>query len=390
LDWTSGNKGVHVTMEGPGRPPRTLVWFWGTGGAGVRFSHRVAAEIAARHGAENVALSLHEDSAWKEQISHVAADVSLIRGTSGRKSVFSMIFSILPRYLALRRQIRRFRPDVIVLTMNFAQAWPIGAAPLGAKLVYVMHDAFPHPGDYAPQMQQLTQSRLIKAADQLVTLSTYVGENARGFLPRMHRERLTVIPLAEHVERRTSQARRLGDGPVRLLFLGRLLQYKGLDILAAAVGLIADRDDWRLTIAGNGPKRDFVIEAFGRYKQVDLSRLTWLLEEEIDDLIDTHDIVVCPYSEASQSGVIAEAAGRGVPAIATPVGGLAEQTAYGRAGWVTPAATPQALAATITSILDARMMYEAKSAATLELAAEQPGKTGWGELVASVTARNAP
>jgi hypothetical protein len=35
-------------------------------------------------------------------------------------------------------------------------------------------------------------------------------------------------------------------------------------------------------------------------------------------------------------------------------------------------------------------MYEAKSAATLELAAEQPGKTGWGELVASVTARNAP
>ena len=369
--------------------PRSLICFWGTGGAGVRFAHRIGLELANSFGVENIALSLHADNPWVETSKNAGFDIGLMHGAKGYANRLSLMMSSLPRLLKLLSHVRKFKPDVMIVPMNFALAWPL--APLVARvaripLIYVVHDAKPHPGDYAPLLQDFTQRGLIARASTLVALSSYVGENLRGSLVGKRRSMLTVIPLGKHIPRSVSSQPDLEPGPIRFLFLGRLLAYKGLDLLAEAVEGLAHRDDWRLTIAGNGRDRDFVIDRFSGIKQVDLAHVEWLLETEVDELIRSHHVLICPYLEASQSGVISEAAAMGMPAIVTPVGGLPEQVRHGAAGWIAPTVTAADLGLLLEHILDHPQERIARSAHALESANSEPGTTGWGALVARTIA----
>ena len=365
---------------------RCVILFWGASGAGVRCTHRIAAELAHHFGRDNIALSVAEDNAWRDKAWEVSVEVDTTGGRAGQKNPLATLLNLTPRFLRLLKLIRRFRADIIILPMNFAQAWPLGVlvSMMGIRIIYVIHDAQPHPGDYAPFLQRLSQRGLVRVADRVIAMSGYVGENARITLPKRHRGTLEVAPLGLLVQRQRSEPRTLGQGPVRLLFLGRLLEYKGLDTLAEALIKLKDRDDWRLTIAGNGRSRDSVIGLFKRFNQVDLSRLDWLLEAEVDQLLETHDVIVCPYSEASQSGVIAEGCGVGLPSVVTPVGALAEQVGYGTAGWVARAATASDLADCLQQVLDNRQTYSVKSAGALNLAAQAVGESPWADIVQRV------
>ncbi len=328
-------------------------------------------------------MSLHADNAWLDLAQSVVTDVATVSGPVGRKAAIQLASSLPGRISALQRQITRFRPDVVVVPMNFAQALPLTGWLYLKDLpfIYVIHDPAPHPGDYAPAMQRLTQSLLIRSASSVVSVSFFVGENVRHLLGPARSESLMVAPLGLHVTRHRTQSRQLGPGPLRLLFLGRLLAYKGLDILATALHEFRGRNDWRLTIAGSGKEREFVLQAFAAFPQVDLSRLELILEDEIDVILDHHDILICPYREASQSGVLAEAMSFGLPALVTPVGALPEQIGYGRAGWIALHATASGLAAALRTVLDDRSDYASRSAGALAMVSERPGATPWGALV---------
>jgi glycosyltransferase involved in cell wall biosynthesis len=363
--------------------PRCVMLFWGVSGAGLRCTHRIAAELTHHFGRENIALSINENNAWLDRAGEVSAEVDIMRGTAGRNNRLATVLNLAPRFIQLMKFIKRFRADIVVVPMNFAQAWPLGRliSMTGVRLIYVLHDAKPHPGDYAPILQILSQRGLFKAAHGLVALSEFVGENARSELPKRHRDALEIVPLGMLVQRQRSEPRTLGKGPIRFLFLGRLLEYKGLDTLAMALHRLKDRDDWRLTIAGNGRNRDSVIRMFQSFGKVDLSRLDWLLESEVDHLLDTHDVILCPYLEASQSGVIAEACGVGLPCVVTPVGALAEQIGYGKAGWIASASTSTALADCLLQVLDNRELYSSKSEGALKTASQGVGASSWADVV---------
>jgi glycosyltransferase involved in cell wall biosynthesis len=55
------------------------------------------------------------------------------------------------------------------------------------------------------------------------------------------------------------------------------------------------------------------------------------------------DAVVLPNVEASQSGVAATSLGHGVPVIATPAGGVAEQITHGDSGLVANSISAEAM-----------------------------------------------
>jgi glycosyltransferase involved in cell wall biosynthesis len=138
----------------------------------------------------------------------------------------------------------------------------------------------------------------------------------------------------------------LGKAPYRLLFFGRLLPYKGLDQLLEAARLL-DRQGIEVTlrVVGQGP-----LALPDPPPNVRIER-RWVAEEEIPGLFAETDLVVLPYQEASQSGVLPIAQHLGVPSVVTPVGGLLEQVAFGRTGFVAADTSAAALAATIAAIL---------------------------------------
>jgi glycosyltransferase involved in cell wall biosynthesis len=130
-----------------------------------------------------------------------------------------------------------------------------------------------------------------------------------------------------------------------------MIAYKGLDVLLETLEALAARNDWRLTVAGEGPAlTDEVLARLRRFPQVD-ARRGWLSDVEVEAMLREGDVLLAPYISATQSGMIAAAVALGKPCIVTRVGALAEQIGEGEAGWV--AESPRTFAASVVSALDA-------------------------------------
>lgn len=367
------------------RPTKTMVWYWATGGAGVRFSHRVGGCLAQAHGASNVALSLHEKNAWIERSRAGGHPVMSIGGASGYRAAAKIAVQAGERWFALQRQVEAFEPQVAVIPMNFALAWPYCRSFTKRRVpfIYVVHDAAPHPGDYMRLWQSRMQRRLIREAAGVVALSDHVATQVEASGLLRAGQGCAVISLAAHDVARRATPRQARAGPLALLFLGRLLPYKGLSLLAEALAGVREHPGWRLTVAGSGPDPDHVRSLFSGFPQVEL-KLGLLDEDEVDALIRDHDVLVCPYLEASQSGVIAEALYDGMPCLVTPVGGLPEQIGFGRAGWVAGATSPEALAETFAALLDNPASIAPMSGGALAMVRVASAAQAWGSLVESV------
>jgi alpha-maltose-1-phosphate synthase len=74
-------------------------------------------------------------------------------------------------------------------------------------------------------------------------------------------------------------------------------------------------------------------------------------DDQAADYFRRASVVVLPYIEASQSGVIPMAYSAGKPVVATTVGGLPEMVEDGRTGYVVPPGDATQLAEAVTKLL---------------------------------------
>ncbi len=170
------------------------------------------------------------------------------------------------------------------------------------------------------------------------------------------------------------------DRPVRLLFLGRILRYKGLGLLLEAYALLRQRGvGVELAVVGAGSLAEHA-DAFARLPEISVTN-RWIGEDEIGAALGRSDIVVLPYVEASQSGIAAAAMTSGLPIVATPVGGLTEQVAHGLTGLVCAGVTAPDLAAAIEAMSRNPDLYAACSAGAIERARAE---MGWDRIAATV------
>jgi glycosyltransferase involved in cell wall biosynthesis len=214
---------------------------------------------------------------------------------------------------------------------------------------------------------------LIRLADQTVAPSRFVA----GELGRLYpgaAGRIGVEPLAGLYRAASARPRAAPVGrPLRFLAPGRLVRYKGYRRLAAALDLMPSDLAYELTIAGDGPDRAEIERLFARRPSVRLD-LRWHAPEEQAALFREHDVLLCPYDEASQSGLVCDALVHAAPAIVTPVGALPEQIGNGRAGVVLVDMSPETLAAALADAVRGRFGYAAASAGCLELLKEEAAR----------------
>ena len=240
------------------------------------------------------------------------------------------------------------RPDVAICAMPGPLDLEMAAAlrRLGVPFLVVVHDADRHPGDGSPA-QTLLQRRLIARSDGLVALTRHVADRL-GQQGLAAGRTLLMASLPPFVFGPPPLPPLSHGGPLRLLCFGRLLPYKGLDLLADALRDPGLEHVLAVRVVGQGPWTP------------ELSRLAatsgvqvenrWVPEEEIADLIAWADAVILPYREASQSGVAAAAIAARRWVVATRVGGLAEQFRE-EAGAILCAPDPRALRGAIETLL---------------------------------------
>ena len=246
-------------------------------------------------------------------------------------------------------QIHEFNPDVIHyqgthLWFDLALPW-LRRYPL----VFTIHDIRPHPGDRLSQKTpQWIENLARRQADELIVHTQYTRNLLLREWPRAA-ERTHVIP---HIQ--------IGEAPPLpkaqedenlVLFFGRIWEYKGLEFLIRAEPLIAAKvPNARFLIAGEG-------EDFARYRRMMVHpdrfivHNEYISEDRAAEYFHRASVVVLPYIEASQSGVIPMAYSAGKPVVATTVGGLPEMVESGRTGYLVPPRDSEGLAEAVTKLL---------------------------------------
>lgn len=107
----------------------------------------------------------------------------------------------------------------------------------------------------------------------------------------------------------------------KLLFLGRISKYKGIELLLEALEYVDSSLYEDVVIAGKWTYTIPEIPSKLKVKMID----KWLSDKEIINLISSSDIMLFPYLEASQSGVATVAINYLKPSIVTTVGAFKEQ-----------------------------------------------------------------
>lgn len=182
--------------------------------------------------------------------------------------------------------------------------------------IRAIHDLEPHLGERWPSKGAIKVR--IKNSSELLFFSKYISDNAN--LNKSQKYRLCSLPRVFHSKSNSTQDFQIllhdWEFP-RILFIGRLRKYKGLNFLIKS--FVAPKYEYlNFLIAGEGDSPENLRGNFQLLNR-------WLDEKEIEFLVENSDIVVFPYLEASQSGLIPLVRQKNKIILVSDVGGLAEQ-----------------------------------------------------------------
>jgi glycosyltransferase involved in cell wall biosynthesis len=246
--------------------------------------------------------------------------------------------SAIPKLLEIRRQLRRWRPQIVHVHENYDPR--LVALTSGYRTVFTVHDPVQHPGTRPlTAAQERIFKQWFRRADRFVVHGHALAEE---LAPMVGRSRIVVIP---HGLWARYEPLLRPESPSVLLF-GRLEPYKGVEVLIEAMGLVWEkRPDTKLVVAGAGEAARHVpnderVSLIARY----------IPESEVDELLAEASLMVLPYTQASQSGVGVLAIAAGVPVVVSDLGALSE-LAYD-SSFVCEAGNPRALAEAILRHLD--------------------------------------
>jgi glycosyltransferase involved in cell wall biosynthesis len=124
---------------------------------------------------------------------------------------------------------------------------------------------------------------------------------------------------------RTPPARRAAGGPTRFAFVGRLVGWKAVDLLLAALAQAARQADVALQVVGDGPERAALEAQAQRLGVADRVTFHGLVSQpRCAALLGEADALVLPSLYECGGAVVLEAMAAGLPVVATRWGGPAD------------------------------------------------------------------
>jgi glycosyltransferase involved in cell wall biosynthesis len=151
-------------------------------------------------------------------------------------------------------------------------------------------------------------------------------------------------------ERRTSGPAR----EVRVIYAGRLLTEKGVDVLLAAVRRLDEAGvPVRVDVIGEGARREACIATAQRLETAEMSVLAPVsYGSELFELLGRYDAVVVPSIGDEQPRVVFDAYSQALPVLASNTDGLVAHVIDGETGRLFEAGDPASLAQTLRDASD--------------------------------------
>jgi glycosyltransferase involved in cell wall biosynthesis len=255
----------------------------------------------------------------------------------------------------LVRALRRSRPQLVQSFMFHANLAARLAAPL-AGCPWVVG------GLRVAERQKRWHLMVDRLTAPLATGSVCVSKGVLRFssaVAGLDPARLTVIPNGidpTAIDGATAVPRvtiGVPDNAHLALYVGRLDPQKGLpDLLHAAEGVIPQRPDWHLALAGDGPSRTWLLERLAEQPQL-REKTHWLgHRDDVPGLLKAANVLVHASLWEGMPNVVLEAMAARLPVIGTAVEGTEDLIAPSETGWLVPPRDSKALSQALLEAAD--------------------------------------
>jgi D-inositol-3-phosphate glycosyltransferase len=270
---------------------------------------------------------------------------------------------------------------------------------LGKKIVFTAHNVNAGRRDANDSvLNRLTLKIQYHLADHIFVHTEKMKAELRddfGVRP----EAVTVIPFGinnsvPNTEITPAEARqRMGieHNARTILFFGAIRPYKGLEHLVAAFQQVAPKNEsYRLIIAGEVKKgsqqylRDIQnsIEGHPCRNQI-IQKIEFVPDAETEIYFKAADVLVLPYSEIFQSGVLFLAYSFGLPVVAGDVGSFRDDIVPGKTGYLSHSCRPVDLANAIETYFQSDL-YKTLEQRRSEIRDYAMARNSWS-VVADIT-----
>ncbi len=246
---------------------------------------------------------------------------SLKRAFSVTRKFNAHIRHLKPQFIHFDSYINR---QIVQLPFLFANR---------RKIILNVHDAKPHTGE-EDSISTFIERCLYRWCSKFVTFSEFSKKLLQERL-RSKKEVVSSCLLPFSFYRNYMNGASPHGRTNTISFVGRVSKYKGIDLFIEAINIVHKTlPDIEFVIAG---------KSFGGYvpdfqKVQNKDRLTivqrHLSNSELVEIILGSNLIVCPYLDASQSGVVMTAIALDRPVLVTTAGGLKEYITDGKNGMV--------------------------------------------------------
>lgn len=230
----------------------------------------------------------------------------------------------------LRQLLRDERFDAVICH----SAWPhVLAAPVvraqALPLVFFLHDVATgtHP------LERLAKRH---APDRVIANSEHTARSARLLFPHTPTEKLWLpveLPMPgarADVRARVRSMLGAGDGTFVVLMAARMQSWKGHALFIEALSKLDRKSDWEAWIAGGAQRpieEEYARSLEDRVRDLGLSERVRFLGQRSDvgELMQAADVLCQPNTSPEPFGIVfVEALARGLPVVATKMGGALE------------------------------------------------------------------
>lgn len=259
------------------------------------------------------------------------------------------------------KKINDFNPDVVHVQIGGGVSLfnlPFLLYLKKYPLITTFHDIKPHLGEYS-RIRSFIPYLLRKHSNQIIVHGNKL-KNQILTEYNVSSKIVNSVPIGEHETEpfKMYEKPALKEDGKLILFFGRIYEYKGLKYLIQAEPMITKEiPDARIIIAGVG-------EDFEKYEEMMENKESFIVHnyrisyQEGAELFQRSSVVVLPYIEGSQSGVIPTAYSFKKPVIVTDVGSIPEIVDDGVTGFIVPARNSAELAKAIIKVLNDSTLRE--------------------------------
>lgn len=216
-----------------------------------------------------------------------------------------------------------------------------------SRLILNIHDPKPHMGEF--DLKNFVSRSLFRTLAKTYAVYSSYSKDCIDSQVKNGKKKvilLKMMPYSVFSKFQSSNQDAPAAASKNISFIGRISPYKGVENFIEAARIVnKSYPDQHFIIAGKK------IAAYDlKYSSTDLEqyhieiREKHLSNTELVEIVNDSSLVVCPYLEATQSGVVMTAYALNRPVLVTNCGGLAESVQHGITGLVAPENTVNAIA----------------------------------------------